>query len=101
MKNLLNYLKLRDKLLLMYVLSVFIPIVLTNVVFYNVTTSNIRNQKIRDADMALSNLKNDLRVTIDQGLAFRIRCIPTPSSTKPLPANLPAKRNTWRPSILT
>lgn len=70
MKNLLNYLKLRDKLLLMYVLSVFIPIVLTNVVFYNVTTSNIRNQKFRDADMALSNLKNDLRVTIDQGVGL-------------------------------
>lgn len=70
MKKFLNYLKLRDKLLLMYVLSVFIPIVLTNVVFYNVTTSNIRNQKIRDADMALNNLKNDLRVTIDQGVGL-------------------------------
>ncbi|MEK4007675.1 sensor histidine kinase [Paenibacillus sp. FSL H3-0333] len=70
MKNFLNYLKLRDKLLLMYMLSVFIPIVLTNVVFYNVTTSNIRNQKIRDADMALNNLKNDLRVTIDQGVGL-------------------------------
>lgn len=70
MKKFLNYLKLRDKLLLMYVLSVFIPIVLTNIVFYNVTTSNIRNQKIRDADMALNNLKNDLRVTIDQGVGL-------------------------------
>lgn len=70
MKKFLNYLKLRDKLLLMYVLSVFIPIVLTNVVFYHVTTSNIRNQKIRDADMALNNLKNDLRVIIDQGVGF-------------------------------
>ncbi|KWX70544.1 sensor histidine kinase [Paenibacillus jilunlii] len=70
MKKFLNYLKLRDKLLLMYVLSVFIPIVLTNVVFYNVTTSNLRNQKIRDADMALHNLKNELRVTIDQGVGL-------------------------------
>ncbi|MNO12472.1 Sensor histidine kinase YpdA [compost metagenome] len=70
MRKLLNYMKLRDKLLLMYVLSVFIPIVLTNVVFYNVTTSNIRNQKIRDADMALNNLKNDLRVIIDQGVGL-------------------------------
>ncbi|WP_044481846.1 sensor histidine kinase [Paenibacillus antibioticophila] len=66
----LNYLKLRDKLLLMYLLSVFIPIVVTNVVFYNVTTANIRSQKMRDADMALNNLKNDLRVTIDQGVGL-------------------------------
>ncbi|QOS79133.1 sensor histidine kinase [Paenibacillus sp. JNUCC31] len=66
----LNYMKLRDKLLLMYVLSVFIPIVVTNVVFYNVTTNNIRSQKTRDAGMALNNLKNDLRVTIDQGVGL-------------------------------
>lgn len=66
----LNYVKLRDKLLLMYVLSVFIPIVATNVIFYNVTTDNIRSQKIRDAGMALESLKNDLRVTIDQGVGL-------------------------------
>ncbi|MDR6716979.1 sensor histidine kinase [Paenibacillus sp. 2003] len=66
----LNYMKLRDKLLLMYVLSVFIPIVVTNVVFYNVTSANIRSQKTRDAGMALNNLKNDLRVTIDQGVGL-------------------------------
>ncbi|PAF33371.1 sensor histidine kinase [Paenibacillus sp. 7516] len=66
----LNYMKLRDKLLLMYVLSVFIPIVVTNVVFYNVTTNNIRSQKTRDAGMTLNNLKNDLRATIDQGVGL-------------------------------
>ncbi|MFP4977777.1 sensor histidine kinase [Paenibacillus sp. CN-4] len=70
MNKFLNYMKLRDKLLLMYVLSVFLPIVLTNVVFYNVTTGNIRNQKVRDADMALNNLKNDLQVNIDQGVGL-------------------------------
>ncbi|WP_238649505.1 sensor histidine kinase [Paenibacillus piscarius] len=70
MKRFLNALKLRDKLLLMYMLSVFLPIVLTNVVFYQVTASNIRNQKIRDADMALNNLKNDLRVIVDQGVGL-------------------------------
>ncbi|WP_342555994.1 histidine kinase [Paenibacillus sp. FSL R7-0652] len=66
----LNYMKLRDKLLLMYVLSVFIPIVVTNVVFYQVTTANIRSQKTRDAGVALQNLKNELRVTIDQGVGL-------------------------------
>ncbi|MEK3903862.1 sensor histidine kinase [Paenibacillus sp. FSL R7-0179] len=70
MKKLLNYMKLREKLLLMYVLSVFIPIVLTNIVFYHVTTTNIRNQKIRDADMALNNLRAELQVAIDQGVGL-------------------------------
>lgn len=66
----LNYIKLRDKLLLMYVLSVFIPIVVTNVLFYNVTTANIRSQKTRDAGMAINNLKNELRVKIEQGVGL-------------------------------
>lgn len=68
MKINLNYMKLRDKLLLMYILSVFIPIVVTNVVFYNVTTANIRSQKTSDAAAALDNLKNELRVMIDQAV---------------------------------
>lgn len=55
---------------LMYVLSVFIPIVVTNVVFYQVTTANIRSQKTRDAGVALQNLKNEPRVTIDQGVGL-------------------------------
>lgn len=70
LKFILNYLKLRDKLLLMYLLSVFIPIVVTNVVFYNVTIANIRNQKMRDNSMALDNLRSDLRVVVDQGVGL-------------------------------
>lgn len=68
----LNNVKLRDKLLLMYVLSVFIPIVMTNVVFYNVTTANVRNQKIRDASLALENVKASVKALVDQaaGLSY-------------------------------
>lgn len=67
-----NHVKLRDKLLLMYVLSVFIPIVMTNVVFYNVTSTNIRNQKVHDSGLALDNIKDNLRAVIDQaaGLSY-------------------------------
>ncbi|SFE44559.1 two-component system, sensor histidine kinase YesM [Paenibacillus catalpae] len=61
-----NHLKLRDKLLLMYILCVFIPIVLTNIVFYNVTTNNIKNQKTHDADIALEKLQGELRAVIDE-----------------------------------
>jgi two-component system, sensor histidine kinase YesM len=68
----LNNVKLRDKLLLMYVLSVFIPIVVTNVVFYNVTTNNVKQQKIRDAGLALENIKESLKSVVDQtaGLSY-------------------------------
>lgn len=62
----LNHVKLRDKLLLMYLFAVFIPIVLTNIVFYNVTTNNIKSQKTRDADIALEQLQRELRSVIDE-----------------------------------
>ncbi|WP_159887615.1 cache domain-containing sensor histidine kinase [Paenibacillus puerhi] len=62
----LNHVKLRDKWLLIYVLSVFIPIVLTNVIFYHVTTTNIRNQKVRDATLALEKTKSELQSVIDE-----------------------------------
>ena len=68
----MNNVKLRDKLLLMYILSVFLPIVMTNVVFYQVTTTNIRNQKIRDASLALENVKASVKALVDQaaGLSY-------------------------------
>ncbi|MFC0214463.1 sensor histidine kinase [Paenibacillus chartarius] len=62
----LNHLKLRDKLLLMYMLCVLIPIVMTNVFFLGVTTNNIRSQKIRDADFAFQQLQREFRAVIDE-----------------------------------
>ncbi|MCZ8522458.1 MULTISPECIES: sensor histidine kinase [Paenibacillus] len=62
----LNHMRLRDKWLLMYVLSVFIPIVLTNVVFYHVTTTNIKNQKHRDASVAIDKTGSEIQGLIDE-----------------------------------
>ncbi|CAM4464858.1 sensor histidine kinase [Paenibacillus tarimensis] len=62
----LHNIKLRDKFLLMYLVSVFIPIVLTNVIFYQVTTNNIKSQKTRDADIAIEQLQRELRAVIDE-----------------------------------
>ncbi|WP_438446057.1 sensor histidine kinase [Gorillibacterium sp. sgz5001074] len=61
----LNNIRLRNKLLLMYAVSVFIPIVLTNVFFYSVTMSNIRNQKIHDATIQMEKLHRELQSIID------------------------------------
>ncbi|AFH60465.1 cache domain-containing sensor histidine kinase [Paenibacillus caseinilyticus] len=62
----LNHMRLRDKWLLMYVLSVFIPIVLTNVVFYHVTTTNIKNQKHRDASVAIDKTGSEIQALMDE-----------------------------------
>ncbi len=61
----LHHLKLRSKLIFIYVICVFIPIVLTNVMFYQVTTINIRNQKTADAEQAISLLQSEFGALID------------------------------------
>ncbi|WP_058306619.1 sensor histidine kinase [Gracilibacillus massiliensis] len=54
----LNDIRIKNKLLLIYMFSVFLPIVLTNVIFYHVTSENVRNQKIHDNELALRQVKN-------------------------------------------
>jgi two-component system sensor histidine kinase YesM len=61
----LHNLKLRSKLIVIYVICVFIPIVLTNVLFYQVTTINIKNQKTADAEQAITLLQAELGALID------------------------------------
>lgn len=65
MLNFLHNLKLRNKLIFIYVICVFVPIVLTNIMFYQVTTVNIKNQKTADADQAITLLQAELRSLID------------------------------------
>lgn len=67
-----NHFKLRNKLFVIYIVCVFIPIVLTNVLFYNVTTNNIKKQKSVDAAQAIVQLKNEVGVLIDDaaGIAY-------------------------------
>lgn len=65
-----NDMRLRNKLLIMYVLSVLIPIVLTNVIFYHVTATNIKNQKIRDANFALEKTNGELQSVFDEAVGI-------------------------------
>nr|WP_154121902.1 sensor histidine kinase [Paenibacillus monticola] len=57
--------KLRSKLIVIYIVCVFIPIILTNVMFYQVTTANIKNQKTSDAERAMTLLQAELRTVIE------------------------------------
>ncbi|MFC4098226.1 sensor histidine kinase [Paenibacillus xanthanilyticus] len=61
----LDHLKLRNKLIVIYVICVFLPIVLTNVMFYHVTTLNVKKQKTADADQAITLLQSELGALID------------------------------------
>lgn len=61
----LHHMKLRSKLIVIYIVCVFIPIILTNVMFYQVTTMNIKNQKTADAEQAMTLLQAELKTAID------------------------------------
>lgn len=61
----LHHLKLRNKLIFIYIVCVFAPIVLTNVMFYNVTTNNIKNQKTSDAEQEIDQLNAELGAVIN------------------------------------
>ena len=65
MLNFLHHLKLRSKLVFIYIVCVFVPIVLTNIMFYHVTTINIKNQKTADAEQAIALLQAELGALID------------------------------------
>lgn len=61
----LHHMKLRSKLIVIYIVCVFIPIILTNVLFYQVTTRNVKIQKTSDAEQAMTLLQAELRTVID------------------------------------
>lgn len=59
MKPSLNNVRLRDKMLGLYFLCVFVPILVTNAIFYYVTTSNVKQQLILDINRAIEQVKNE------------------------------------------
>ncbi|SHM98929.1 sensor histidine kinase [Gracilibacillus kekensis] len=61
----LNDIRIKNKLLLIYMVSVFLPIVLTNVIFYHVTSENVRNQKIHDNELALRQVTNGFKQGVE------------------------------------
>jgi len=64
----LNNIKLKNKLLLVYFISVFIPIILTNITFYYVTTENVKKQKERDFSLAVEQMANDFGKGIEDAV---------------------------------
>lgn len=68
----MNHLKIRDKLIIIYIVCVLLPILLTNIIFYYVTTTNIKTQKTVDANYAISTLKEEIQGLVDDaaGIAY-------------------------------
>lgn len=68
----LNNIRLKNKMLIVYVLCVFLPIVLTNVIFYQVTSTNVKQQKTQDISRALEQVKNEFRTEIEDAVSVSL-----------------------------
>ncbi len=68
-----NNIKLRNKLLILYITCVFLPIILTNVAFYQVTVTNIKKQKMHDVQLVLDQVTSEFITTIDQAVGVGSR----------------------------
>ncbi|MEH7095767.1 sensor histidine kinase [Neobacillus vireti] len=62
--------RLSKKLLIMYIFSVLIPIVLTNIIFYTVTINNVKQQQMHDSELALNRISNDFGKIIDDAVGI-------------------------------
>ncbi|SDC21949.1 two-component system, sensor histidine kinase YesM [Pelagirhabdus alkalitolerans] len=65
-----NDLKLRNKFLIVYFLSVFLPIVVSNTVFYSITTERFLEQKQTDVDLVVDQTKEEFTRLIDQAIGM-------------------------------
>jgi two-component system, sensor histidine kinase YesM len=54
----------------MYFFAVFIPIVLTNVIFYIVTIENVKKQQMQDSKLALQQINREFKTIIDEAVGI-------------------------------
>lgn len=65
-----NNLKIRDKFLIIYFISVLIPIIVSNSFFFVRTSETFLSQKRADVDLATEQTKESIKMVIDQGIGL-------------------------------
>lgn len=61
----IQHIRLRNKMMIVYIFCVFLPILITNIVFYQVTSENVKRQNLEDTTKALEQIKNQLLSELD------------------------------------
>lgn len=65
-----DHIRLRNKMFIIYFLCVFIPIIITNLVFYHVTTNNVRNTRLEDVSRAVEQIYYEFLYEIEDAIAI-------------------------------
>ncbi|MBP3951010.1 sensor histidine kinase [Bacillus suaedae] len=66
----INNVNLRNKLLIVYFFSVFIPILLTNIIFYHVTITNVQKQKEADLTLAVRHMSDSFKNIVNDAVGI-------------------------------
>lgn len=61
----IHHIRLRNKMMIVYIFCVFLPILITNIVFYQVTSENVKRQNLEDTKRALVQIKNHFLTELD------------------------------------
>lgn len=61
----IQHIRLRNKMMIVYIFCVFLPILITNIVFYQVTSENVKRQNLEDTTKALEQIRNHLLSELD------------------------------------
>ncbi|MDU7473944.1 MAG: sensor histidine kinase [Paenibacillus macerans] len=70
MNRLLHNTRLRNKMLLVYFLCIFTPMIVTNAIFYSLISNNVREGRIKDIDLAVEQIKNEFRSQVDDAVGL-------------------------------
>lgn len=94
MNRLLHNTRLRNKMLLVYFLCIFTPMIVTNAIFYNLISNNVREGRVRDIDLAVEQIKNEFRSQVDDAVGLSSFFTPTSRPMKFWSGILPIRKIT-------
>ncbi|WP_438348633.1 sensor histidine kinase [Paenibacillus sp. FA6] len=65
MRPSLNNIRMRNKMLIIYFLCVFLPLLIISFIFYYMTTNNMKDQIIEDSTRAMEQVKNEFAKEVE------------------------------------
>ncbi|SEL65438.1 sensor histidine kinase [Paenibacillus sp. OK003] len=68
--NFFNNIRLRDKMLILYLFFVLVPVILTNVIFYQVTIANVKSQRMADLSKGMEQIRSQFMGEIRNAADF-------------------------------
>lgn len=66
----INDIKVKNKLVLLYILAVLIPVIITDFTFYNAIYNNVKDQRISDINQSIQRVELNLKNYIDTGIGI-------------------------------